>query len=330
MLISLLLASVAFAQDENQTEPIEPAENQLAKTFFDSKKIVFLGDSITYSGGFLTTLESCIIANNKQGPKLLNLGLSSETCSGDSEPAHPWPRPNVHERFERVLEKVQPDLLVVTYGMNDGIYHPFDEKRFENYQAGINRIIVAAAQSDNKLKVILCTPPPFDPLPLKQKNRLVKKDAREFNWKSVYENYDSEVLSVYSDWILEQEDRVAGCIDLRTPILEALATKRKTDPTFHFAQDGVHLNEEGHQLMGNTIANALGLDTSKTINADAKKIISERNKMLRDSWLSAAGHKRPNIKAGVEPAVAAKKQKALNDKLNKLLDEERQKELEDK
>ena len=298
MLLALMTASQSLAQQEKQHE------NVMLKAFVNSKTIVFLGDSITYSGQYLAVLEDCLLANKVNAPRLLNCGLGSETCSGESEPAHPWPRPNVHERFERLLEKVEPDLLVVNYGMNDGIYHPFDEKRFQSYKDGIEKIIEAANQSNGDMKVILLTPPPFDALPLKLKNSLATKDAKEFNWKTVYENYDTEVLAVYSKWILEQESRVAGCIDMRTPILEALAEKRKTDPKFRFAHDGVHLNSAGQKIMGQTIAKALGVDPDKTHGEKVLKAIKERQNVHRDSWLAEVGHKRPGVKSGMKIEAA--------------------------
>ena len=324
LLIPLLIAGAVSAQKE------EPLENKLADAFFDAKKIVFLGDSITYKGEFLVTLESYMISNDHNGPKMLNLGLQSETCSGDSEPAHPWPRPNVHERLQRLLDKVKPDLLVVNYGMNDGIYHPFDKKRFENYKAGINAIIEATENVDPEIRVILVTPPPFDPLPVQKKGALAKKDAKAFSWKAVYENYDAEVIAVYSKWILEQESRVTGCIDVRSPILEALAEKRKSKADFFFAHDGVHLNAEGHEVMGTAIAQALGLDTSKALSRKAKDLIGQRQSLLRDSWLTEVGHKRPNAKAGTPVEMAEKLADRLSDELDKMLEEEGQKETKSK
>ena len=47
-----------------------------------------------------------------------------------SEPGHAggaFPRPELYERLERVLERAKPDLIVACYGMNDGIYHPFTQ-----------------------------------------------------------------------------------------------------------------------------------------------------------------------------------------------------------
>ena len=313
MLILLNHPLIASAQETQQTQE----QNPVAEAFFAASTIAFLGDSITYRGTFITDLESTMVANGKTGPKLLNLGLPSETCSGCSEPAHPWPRPNVHERFDRVLDKLKPDLLVVNYGMNDGIYHPFDKTRFEKFKQGINIIIEAADKSDGKLKVILVTPPTFDALPLKAKNKLAAGDAKNFSWKRVYENYDTDVLAVYSEWVMNQKDRVLGCIDLRTPILETLANKRKTDPDFHFAKDGVHVDAAGHRLIAQTMATAIGLDPAKTLSADLEKTVNSKQVVLRDSWLSEIGHKRP----GVKPGIPLDKALAAADQADKLIAE---------
>ncbi|QEG22736.1 GDSL-type esterase/lipase family protein [Mariniblastus fucicola] len=319
-LIVLWLATVASIASAQNEQP----DNPVANAFFSAHKVVFLGDSITWQGEFLATLEESLIANGKPFPKILNFGLQSETCSGDSEPAHPWPRPNVHERLGRLLEKVQPDLLVVNFGMNDGIYHPFDQTRFENYQAGINKIIEAADNSGGKLKVILVTPPPFDALPLKQKGALVGADAKSFSWTEVYENYDEDVLAVYANWILEQKDRVAGCIDLRTPMLADLARRRESNPDFFYAADGVHVDSQGHKLIGQSIAEALGVTPSQHSNAELFQLIRQRQCILRDSGLETVGHKRPNVKKGLPPEEAAAEAAKLNERLAEIVDQQKQ------
>ena len=82
---------------------------------------------------------TCGSANRPTATSFSTSGLPSETVSGLSEPGHAggaFPRPDLHERLERVLEQTRPDLIVACYGMNDGIYHPFTEARFEKYQAG--------------------------------------------------------------------------------------------------------------------------------------------------------------------------------------------------
>lgn len=138
----------------------------------DAKRIVFLGDSITHAGHYIALVEAQLIsATGNQSPELINLGLPSETCNGMSEPEHPFPRPNVHERLDRALAKLNPDVVVACYGMNDGIYHPPSDKHFDAYSDGINKMIEKVHASGAKL--ILMTPPAFDALPLKKKGKLL-------------------------------------------------------------------------------------------------------------------------------------------------------------
>ena len=93
-----------------------------------------LGDSITYGGEYVDQFELFLRANFPDRRfEVLDLGLPSETVSGLSEEGHAggkFPRPDLHERLERVLAKTKPDLVTACYGMNDGIYLPFDEPTF--------------------------------------------------------------------------------------------------------------------------------------------------------------------------------------------------------
>ncbi len=99
------------------------------------KRVIFLGDSITYSGGYVGLLEAYFVTRYPgRTIEFINVGLPSETVSGLSEEGHAggqFPRPDLHERLGRVLEQIRPDLVFACYGMNDGIYLPFNEERFE-------------------------------------------------------------------------------------------------------------------------------------------------------------------------------------------------------
>ena len=104
--------------------------------------ILFLGDSITAAGEYVNDIETYLLASGHQPmPNIVALGLGSETVTGLTEPVHPFPRPNVHDRLDRVLERVKPDAVVACYGMNDGIYHSFSKDRFAAYQQGIRKLI---------------------------------------------------------------------------------------------------------------------------------------------------------------------------------------------
>ena len=90
------------------------------------QRIVFLGDSITQGGAYVEFIEAALIAQYPDSDKIIiPLGLASETVSGLSEEGHAggkFPRPDLHERLDRVLEKTKPQLVFACYGMNDGIY----------------------------------------------------------------------------------------------------------------------------------------------------------------------------------------------------------------
>ncbi len=266
-----------------------------------AKRILVLGDSNTFAGHYVDVLDATL-RDNGHSIEIINLGLPSETCSGLTEPDHPFPRPDVHERINRALAKIHPDVVVACYGMNDGIYHPFSEERFASYQRGINEIIEKVHASGAKL--VLMTPPPFDPLPLVGKPGLVSADAKEFGWKSVFEGYD-DVMKRYADWVLQQSDRVEMVVDVRSPVLMYLEARRTIEPQFSMSPDGVHLNDEGHTLIADAILDAWGL-SDRTIADDALlKQVAAQQAIMKLAWLSEVGHKRPGVTAGL-PIVEAR------------------------
>ena len=281
-----------------------------------NKRVVFLGDSITYAGGYIEQIDA-YLATKYPGKQyeLINMGLPSETACGLSEPYHPFPRPDVHERLGRLLKKMKPDVVVACYGMNDGIYYPFSDERFAKYKAGVARLVADCAKAG--AKVILVTPPPYDPL-ANQKST-VGRDAKKFGYRDIYKNYDSEVLAVYAKWIKEQAARegVAAVVDIHTPINAYLAAQRKKNPRFKMSGDGVHVNADGHRAIATALLAGLGYDDFETtkVNDQARKLIAARHRILRDAWLSEVGHKRPGIKKG-KPLEVAQRDVA---ELNKLL-----------
>lgn len=278
-----------------------------------SKRILFMGDSITNAGHYISMIEKELRLRSDQViPEMINLGLPSETCCGLSEPDHPFPRPDVQERLERALAMVKPDLVVACYGMNDGIYYPFSEDRFKKYQIGIREIIRKVDASGAKL--ILMTPPAFDPLPLKEKGKLLPAGAEKYAWFSIYEDYDS-VLKKYAAWVMTLGDEVDLVIDLHTPVSDYVADKRKTNPKFTMSPDGVHVNEEGHSVLARAILKSWGISESGIQDRQLEKLIHQRQMVLHNAWLSHVGHLRPGVKAGLPLDEAKAQAKELNLKI---------------
>jgi pimeloyl-ACP methyl ester carboxylesterase/lysophospholipase L1-like esterase len=308
----LVAANSAFAQQKKKSSGTAPAKTQASKTspppapsLPNAERIVFLGDSITASGQYIEFLETIILAETDKRYEVLDLGLSSETVSGLSEPNHAggqFPRPDLHERLERVLSKTKPDLVIACYGMNCGIYHPFSEARFDKFAAGIEKL--RAACEKNEAKIIHLTPPVFDPVPIK--DRVLPAGLKSY--EKPFEGYH-RVLDTYSERLVYQGKNIGwNVIDIHTPMKEALEAGRKADPAFAFAKDGVHPNQDGHWVMTQAILSAWGVKHDYKLDdftspkgrlAGLYKLVAERQRVLKAAWLSECGHLRPGVKPGL-------------------------------
>jgi lysophospholipase L1-like esterase len=236
------------------------------------QRIVFLGDSNTYAGGFIAYLDGYLFTRfPDQKFELINLGLPSKTVSGLSEPDHPYPRPDVHERLDRALKKTKPDVVVICYGMNDGIYYPFSARRFAGYREGMESVIARVRRAG--ARVVLMTPAPFDPLPLRDK--VLPQTAEKFSWMRPYEGYD-DVLTRYSDWLLTLRDRGFLVVDAHAALKRHLARARRTEPRYHLSGDGIHPSATGHALIAHELLRAwhapAEVDDAE-IDLGAKKVI---------------------------------------------------------
>ncbi|KLU07206.1 putative lipolytic enzyme [Rhodopirellula islandica] len=265
-----------------------------------TSRIAVVGDSITQAGHYVSFLSYQL---HTQSPgrsfDIYPLGLSSETVSGLSENGHAggkFPRPCLFERFERLLTKVKPDVLIACYGMNDGIYQPLSDDRFAAFQNGIRKMIDQAKQAGVK-KIYLVTPPIYDYQPTDDSF-----------------NYDT-VLSAYARWEMELDIPDVTVIDLHTAM--RAARKERDQP---FSKDKVHPNEEGHWLMAQTIASALGSPDTTTTLAEAKadpvfaSIDAIRNLRWK-AWMNHIGYTRektyPPQPLGETEALAKKQQGML-------------------
>ncbi|MCA9038434.1 MAG: SGNH/GDSL hydrolase family protein, partial [Planctomycetaceae bacterium] len=267
-----------------------------------AKRILFLGDSITHAGGFVNCIEAQMrLQHVNPMPEIVNIGLSSETCSGLSEPDHPFPRPNVHERLARALEMVSPDVVVACYGMNDGIYYPLSTPRFDAYKAGVRSLIEKVHAAGAKL--VLLTPPPFDAVPLRDSGKLRPDGQAKYSYFAMYEDYDS-VLEEYARWIVEEPLNVEMVIDVHTPFLNALTQRRQQDPKYTMSPDGIHPNADGHQVLADSVLAAWGLKSKPRPSTELMSVMNHRGALLHDAWLSHVGHQRPGVKEGLPVDVA--------------------------
>ena len=279
-----------------------------ARAFVAAKRVVFLGDSITYAGEWVEFVETWLRLKFPDADmEIIDLGLPSETVSGLSEPGHAggsFPRPGVHERLGRVLEKAKPDLLVVCYGMNDGIYYPYGDDRAKAFQDGIRKLREIAAHQG--VRVVHVTPPSFDPVPLGKNTLPAGRDA----YPQPFEGYNG-VLGRYAEWLLAQRKSGWEVVDAHGPMDRFLEERRRTEPKFLLAGDGVHANTQGHWLIAREFLRHLGapegivaadspagLLQSDPRAAQVLKLVQQRQRTQKDTWLTYVGHVRPGMGKG--------------------------------
>ncbi|MGE3311830.1 MAG: GDSL-type esterase/lipase family protein [Limisphaerales bacterium] len=307
------------------------ASSQSPAPLADAKRIVVLGDSITYGGGYVEYFETWLrLTAPRSRVEILNLGLPSETVSGLSEDGHAggaFPRPDLHERLARVLTATQPDVVIACYGMNDGIYFPFAEARAARFQDGIRRLREAVLANDSHTRIIHLTSAPFDPQPLAGRTLPAGLTA----YPKPYVGYD-DVLTRYSDWLLTQRASGWEVVDVHGPLARFLAERRRTDPEFHLAGDGVHPTPLGHWLIARELLRHLGAaeDVTGAANpeawlgevprgAEVLALVQRRQRVLKDAWLTRAGHRRPGMNTGKPFPEAQREAAEIGARLGDLL-----------
>ena len=325
-LVSCFAIIPAQAQQKKKSAKSSPAEaSSKGSNLPSGKRIVFLGDSITAAGTYIDYLETIILAETDRRYEFLDLGLSSETVSGLSEPNHAngqFPRPYLHERLTRVLDKTKPDMVFACYGMNCGIYYPFSEERFDKFAEGIEKLREEVIKRGAKITHL--TPPIFDPVPIKEKTLPAGLKAYE----KPFEGYN-RVLDTYSDRLIYQSKNMGWRVfDVHGPMKAALEAGRKTDPKFTFAKDGVHPGPEGHWIMTKAILDGWKIKHDYKLEdftapdgrlAALYKLVAARQAILKAAWLSECGHKRPGVKPGLPIAEAQAKAAEITTQIDAML-----------
>jgi lysophospholipase L1-like esterase len=287
------------AESATATATATPAE--LVK---DARRIVVLGDSITY-GGRWVALFTAWLESRGCTAEVIDMGLSSETVSGLSEPNHAggtFPRPDLHERLDRVLRIARPDLVIACYGMNCGIYLPLEDDRFGRYRTGIERLHDAAVQAG--ANIIHLTPPVYDQRPDRP------GPAGETD-------YDA-VLTAYTEWLLSRRSDGWHVIDIHGPMKSMLKASREQDPQAVFAPDAVHPNEVGSWAICRALLDGFNVTPdgwSPEMASAFLPEVTQRMEILRDAYLSAAGHLRPGVKQGLPLDEAITRANRISDSI---------------
>ncbi len=211
-----LAASPGWPAADGATKPgATPAPVELR----DRETIVFFGDSITEQNLYTAYLETFLLSRFP-GKKLavFNLGWSGDTASGGNK------------RFARDVAPVQPTLVFVNFGMNDGGYKAYDEATLRNYLAAQGALADTIRQAGAR-EVLFTTSPVDD---------VLRKD------QGVYNGTLSRMARALSGLAAE---RGLPVIDLLAPMLDVQRRAKERDPAFTMIPDTIHPNAVGHLVM---------------------------------------------------------------------------------
>ncbi len=252
------------------------------------ERVAILGDSIAYAGGWPTYVECHLRQGEKwKDAEIVNFGLPSENVSGLSEPGHAggaFPRPCLFERLPRILTAFRPTLIIACYGMNDGIMLPPDKDRLNAFARGceqLNRECQAIG-----VPIIWITPSLYAP----------GTDAQ----------YD-KTLDAEAAWLKAQTKRGWKVIDIRPNLKRAVASRKKKNPGFVYAGDGVHPGPEGHQMIAEAICpglqQILNLPKAQFPKGAEWDQAFQRQNTAKNTWLTKTKHIRPQIAGYAGSAV---------------------------
>ena len=229
----------------------------------DRDRVVFYGDSITEQRLYTTYVEHYVLTHYPdRRVTFINTGWGGDKVSGND--CKPCAGVGGLARIKRDVIDHRPTVVTLLFGMNDGQYRDFDPAISKVYEDGLTAII-RELKSRTGARIYVMTPTVYD-------------GSRHTAWSHT-DRYN-DVLDRYSEAVKAIAQREGlPVIDLHTVTTQALLQAKKDDPTYTFAPDGVHPQEDGQLLMAAEIlrnwgAPADGFQLTKQVSLEQDRTAS--------------------------------------------------------
>jgi lysophospholipase L1-like esterase len=205
------------------------------------RKMVALGESTT-AGGWSSSRERCwvsllaaLISDFQDEPvRCVNSGIGANVISPLS-PAYEYSgKPAASDRLDKHVYAHAPDLVLVSYGLNDAC----GGTPVSLFVEALSQV-VAAIQSNTSALVVLLGP-----------YYMYDFARRAGHW----DRGSLDLLHVFNDAV-ENVASQADCL-----FVDILAANRHTDWMVHY--DGVHANDLGHRIIANRVFEVLAQNCS--------------------------------------------------------------------
>jgi len=234
----------------------------------DGDKVVFWGDSITDNAFYTRTIEKYVRGKYpSMKADFVNLGWGGDNTS-------------TVKRMERDLLPVNPTLVFIDLGMNDGGYKPYEDRTGDTYIAGMTEL-VGLIRTKTSARIILVTPTPYEP-GVRTDDQAKKLDA-----------FYPQVIRKLSDRLIAfAKQKAIPVVDLNAAYAETIAKIKAKDPSFRFTGDSVHPNSVGQALMAFLILKGIGADGRSldlAIDAKAGKVVRSEGQTITELTNSKDG-----------------------------------------
>ena len=253
--------------------PALAAETPAPFALRDGDRVVFYGDSITQDGAYARFVEEYVRTRYPQWDiRFYNAGVGGDTVKGGG--AGP-----IDVRLERDVIALEPSVVTIMLGMNDGGYKPFDPMTLATFGEGYRAIVAKLKQALPGVRLTFIRSSPFDDV------------ARPPQFLPGYDD-TLRRLGCYVTTLGAKEKVTVA--DFRDPVNAGIAAVLKDNPDLarQVVPDRVHPGPAGHLVMGATLLRAWSapaLVARVAIDAATKTVAATENAEVSELAATEAG-----------------------------------------
>ena len=238
-------------------------------------RVVFYGDSITEFHNYTRPFQDYVYARYPESHiRFFNAGWSGDQAGGGLN------------RLSRDVLPLNPTVVTLCFGMNDGGYRKLDDQMLANYRKNMDGIVKAL--TDKKIRVVVFSPPPVD---YDRQPGWIAKDQL----KTAEYNKTLEAFGVACQEIAQKYG--ATYVDILHPILDGMANYKAENPGASLIPDAVHPDENGGIMMGGAMLVGMGAEPMPTLadvsanqlTGDDKNQVPLPKPVGVPLWMSATG-----------------------------------------
>jgi len=225
----VLLASPAAAGSAQDGEPFLQLE--------DDDTVVFLGDSITHQCLYTQYLETFFYTRYPHRRiRFHNAGVSGDRAA------------HALARFGDDVAALEPDVVTLLLGMNDGRYEPFHAETFRTYRRDMTALLDRIAGIG--ARAVVLSPTMFD-----HHQHAVRMQDPTFRFGDRhFDRRYNALMGYYGAWLREAAGkRRLPSVDLWGRLNDLTFARRRLRPDFTLIEDAIHPGAAGQFVMAHTI-----------------------------------------------------------------------------